>query len=141
MVGMTVVSLGTSAPELAVSISSAAGGDADLALGNAIGSNIANVLLILGLSAVVAPLVVRLQLVRVDVPVMIGTSILLVVLALDRTLSRLDGLILVTLLVCYLFSLIRRARGERNEHAVDGSETKGSARSALMDLGRVVVGM
>jgi cation:H+ antiporter len=70
VVGLTVVALGTSTPELAVSISAALNGKPDIALGNVVGSNIANVLLILGLSAVIAPLVVSRQLVRLDAPVM-----------------------------------------------------------------------
>jgi hypothetical protein len=83
VVGLTVVAFGTSAPELAVSVQSALTGEADVALGNVVGSNIFNVLLILGLSALVAPLVVAQQLVRLDVPLMIGASVLLLVLALD----------------------------------------------------------
>src|SRR5688572_15808045 len=77
VIGLTVVAFGTSAPELAVSVSSSLDGNADVAIGNVVGSNIFNVLFILGLAAVVAPLIVSQQLVRLDVPIMIGVSIIL----------------------------------------------------------------
>jgi cation:H+ antiporter len=102
VIGLTVVSFGTSAPELAVSTQSAFSGQADIALGNVIGSNIFNVLLILGISAVITPLVVQRQLVRLDVPVMIGISFLVLLLGLDGRLGRIDGLLLVTGLLIYI---------------------------------------
>ena len=83
VVGLTVVAFGTSAPELAVSVMFAFNGQADLALGNVVGSNIFNVLFILGISALIIPLVVNAQLVRFDVPVMIAVSVLLYVLSMD----------------------------------------------------------
>ncbi|WP_295362637.1 calcium/sodium antiporter [Arenimonas sp.] len=101
VVGLTVVSFGTSAPELAISVKSALDGQADLALGNVVGSNIFNVLFILGLSALVAPLVVDRQLIGQDVPILIGLSLLVGWMALDRDISRGDGLVLVLLLVAY----------------------------------------
>ena len=101
VVGLTVVSFGTSAPELAISVKSALDGQADLALGNVVGSNIFNVLFILGLSALVAPLVVDRQLIRQDVPILIGLSLLVGWMALDQDISRGDGLVLVLLLVAY----------------------------------------
>ena len=97
VVGLTVVAFGTSAPELAVSVMSAYEGQADLALGNVVGSNIFNVLFILGISALIVPLVVNQQLIRFDVPVMIGVSFLLLALCLDMSLSRVDGLLLLAL--------------------------------------------
>ena len=112
VVGLTVVAFGTSSPELAVTIQSALEGRADLALGNVVGSNVFNVLFILGLSGLVAPLVVSRQLVRVEVPVMIGVSGLVWVLALDGMLSRWEGILLVTALVAYLWFQLRMARKE-----------------------------
>ncbi len=94
VIGLTVVAYGTSAPELAVSVQSAFSVQADLALGNVVGSNIFNVLFILGLSALIAPLVVSQQLVRLEVPLMIGVSVLLAILALDGNLGRFDGALL-----------------------------------------------
>ncbi len=91
VIGLTVVAFGTSAPETAVSVQSALAGSGDLAIGNVVGSNIANVLLILGLTALIAPLTVSRQLIRLDVPIMIGASLVVFALAWDGELSRLDG--------------------------------------------------
>ncbi len=112
VVGLTVVAFGTSSPELAVTIGSAYAGQPDVALGNVVGSNIFNVLFILGISALIAPLVVAQQLVRLDVPVMIGTSILALLLALDGRIGRLDGLVLSSGMVAYTLFLIRQSRRE-----------------------------
>ena len=83
VIGLTVVAYGTSAPELAVSLQAAAAGRADLALGNVLGSNVFNVLFILGLTALLVPLRVTAKLIRLDVPIMIGVSFLLAILAWD----------------------------------------------------------
>ena len=112
VVGLTVVAFGTSAPELAVTVESAVAGQADVALGNVVGSNILNVLLILGLSALIAPLVVAQQLVRLDVPLMIGASVLTLLLALDGRIGRLDGLLLFSGIVAYTVFAIRQSRRE-----------------------------
>jgi cation:H+ antiporter len=114
VVGLTVVAFGTSSPELAVSIGSAWSGEADLALGNVIGSNIFNVLFILGLAALITPLVVVQQLIRLDVPVMIGSTVLLLLLALDGGISRLDGALLASGAVAYTWFLVRQSRKEAN---------------------------
>ena len=113
IIGLTVVSFGTSAPELAVSAQSALSGQADIALGNVIGSNVFNILAILGISALVAPLIVSRQLVRLDVPVMIGVSLLVFLLALDGDISRPDGLILLLGVVGYTGFLVLQALNER----------------------------
>jgi cation:H+ antiporter len=110
VVGLTVVALGTSSPEIAVTADAVLAGKGDLALGNVVGSNIFNVLFILGLSAVITPLLVAQQLIRQEVPIMIGTSLLLFVLALDRSIGRAEGLLLIVLLVAYVVFLIRQSR-------------------------------
>jgi cation:H+ antiporter len=110
VVGLTVVAFGTSSPEMAVSVGSALDGKVDLAMGNVVGSNIFNVLFILGASALITPLLVAQQLIRQEVPIMIGISLLLFVLALDRSISRVDGLIFVALLVAYTVFLVRQSR-------------------------------
>lgn len=110
MVGLTVVSFATSAPELAVSAGAALGGHPGLALGNVVGSNIANVLLVLGLSALAVPLLVQSRVVRADIPVMALLSAALVLLCLDGNLSRTDGLLLVTALVAYIALTVATAR-------------------------------
>ncbi|MEW5891605.1 MAG: calcium/sodium antiporter [Pseudomonadota bacterium] len=112
VVGLTVVAFGTSAPEMAVSVQSAWSGQVDIALGNAVGSNIFNVLVILGLSALITPLVVHQQVIRQEVPVMIGASLLLWALALDGGISRWEGFLLAGLVVGYTVLLIRQSRRE-----------------------------
>lgn len=112
VIGLTVVAFGTSSPELAVSASAAFSGDADIAVGNVVGSNIFNVLFILGLSALIAPLVVAQQLVRLDVPIMIAISVLMLVLGVDGKIGRVDGLLLFSLIVAYTVFLIRQSRKE-----------------------------
>lgn len=120
IIGLTVVSCGTSAPELAVSLQSAGIGQGDLALGNIIGSNIFNVLMILGLSAVVLPLTVARQLVRLDVPIMIGVSALMILFALDGQVGRSDGIILVVGSVIYTSFLVYQGRKESSALPSDG---------------------
>ena len=112
VVGLTIVSFGTSAPEVAVATGAALGGRADIAIGNVVGSNVFNVLFILGLSALITPLVVNAQLIRQEVPIMVGASCLLVALALDRTIGRLDAAVMLTLLVAYSAFLVVQSRKE-----------------------------
>jgi cation:H+ antiporter len=114
VIGLTVVAFGTSSPELAVSIGSAWSGETDIALGNVIGSNIFNVLFILGLAALIAPLIVAQQLIRLDVPLMIGVTILLLLIAMDGAISRFDGLLFASGAAVYTAYLVRQSRKERN---------------------------
>lgn len=114
VIGLTVVAFGTSTPELAVSVQAALSGSGDIAVGNVIGSNIANILLILGLSALLAPLVVSRQLVRLDVPVMVAAGALTFILVWDGRISRLDGCILLAGMLLYtLLLLITSKRAQR----------------------------
>ena len=112
VVGLTVVAFGTSAPEMAVSVQSAWSGQVDIALGNVVGSNLFNVLVILGLSALITPLVVHQQVIRQEVPVMIGASLLLWAFALDGGINRGEGFILAGLVAGYTVLLIRQSRRE-----------------------------
>ncbi len=126
VVGLTVVAFGTSAPELAVSVQSAFAGSTSLALGNVVGSNILNVLLILGLSAVVAPLVVHRQLVRIDVPLVIVASLATWALASDGHIGRLDGILLFASAVAYVgFSIHLSRRNGGGNNAETAPETEG----------------
>lgn len=143
IIGLTVVAYGTSAPELAVSVQSSLAGQADLALGNVVGSNIANVLLILGISASVAPLIVSRQLVRLDVPLMIGLSILLFLLAFDGRIGRLDGAFFILCAVGYsVFKLIQSRRESQtlDEQQVAPSPTKGVSQW-LIQIGFIIGGL
>lgn len=112
VIGLTVVAFGTSAPELAVSLQSAVGGQPDLALGNVVGSNIFNVLAVLGLTALIAPLVVHQQLVRFEVPLVVGLSVLILVMVQDGRIGALDGLLLVGGLIAYTVLVIRQSPRE-----------------------------
>jgi len=118
VVGLTVVAFGTSSPEMAVSIMAAFSGGAgsDIALGNVVGSNIFNILFILGLSAIITPLVVSLQLLRLDVPVMIGASILMLLLAVDGRVGRMDGIILFSGVIIYTIFVIYQGRKEAKQN-------------------------
>ena len=114
VIGLTIVAFGTGSPELAVGVRSAAAGQADIALGNVIGSNIFNVLFILGVSATVVPLVVAQQLVRLDVPIMIAASAAVYLAALDHIITAIEGLLLFTGIVVYTIVLIRQSRRDAN---------------------------
>lgn len=115
VIGLTVVAFGTSAPEIAVSVTAAVRGDGDIAVGNVVGSNIVNVLLILGASALVSPLVVRAVLIRRDVPVMIAASALVPVLLWNGRVGRVEGSLLVAGLVVWIALLVRWSRAEADE--------------------------
>lgn len=110
VVGLTVVAVGTSSPEMAVGVIASFQGNAGIATGNVIGSNIFNVLVILGLSALLRPLSVDRQLIRLDVPVMVGLSLLCWLMAVDGYISRLDGVCLLAGLGVYLAVLVRSSR-------------------------------
>lgn len=110
IIGITVVAFATSAPEIAVSLDAAYGGRPGLAIGNVIGSNIANILLILGLSAAMTPVKLQRRIVWMDVPVMVGVSLAVYLLALDQRLSALDGLIMLLLFSGFMVFQIVEAR-------------------------------
>jgi len=112
VVGLTIVAFGTSSPELAVSVGAALEGKTDIAIGNVVGSNIFNVLFILGISALITPLVVNVQLIRQEVPIMIGASLLLLALGLDGRLGLSDGLLLCALMAAYTVFLVVQSRRE-----------------------------
>ena len=111
VVGLTIVAVATSSPEFAVTTGAVLNGQPELAVGNVVGSNIANVLLILGLSALLLPLIARRRLVRLDVPVMVAMSVLLLVLALDGGISSWDGLLLLGLFIAHMTYSVVAVRG------------------------------
>ena len=116
IIGLTIVAYGTSAPEMSVSIMSSFSTESvDIAIGNVVGSNICNILLVLGLSSVVAPLVVTKQIIRSDVPIMIGVSLLLFMFALDGQISRVDSIILFIGGIIYTLSLIYQSSKQEAE--------------------------
>ena len=110
VVGLTVVAIGTSAPEFAVTVQAVLRDQTDLAVGNVVGSNIVNVLLILGIAALILPLAVKQQLVRIDVPVMIGLSVVLLLCSLDGLISTTDGLLLLMLWLTHTAAILILSR-------------------------------
>jgi cation:H+ antiporter len=146
VIGLTVVAFGTSAPEVAVSVQSALTGAADLALGNVVGSNICNILLILGLSATVAPLIVAHQLVRLDVPVMIGVSLLVLLFGFDGAIGPWDGAVLFAGAIGYTTFLVVQSRKESNaavkqEYAAETEGENLAPARPLASLGLILVGL
>jgi len=151
VIGLTIVAFGTSAPELAVSIRAALVGEADIAFGNVVGSNIFNILVILGLSAAITPLVVAQQLVRLDVPLMVGVTVLTVIFAQDANISRMEGVALFAGLIAYtafLFIQSRRENGavQQEYEAEFGERPKGAVQLAtnvflvIAGLGMLAIG-
>jgi cation:H+ antiporter len=149
VVGLTIVAFGTSAPEMAVSVASVMNGKADMAVGNVVGSNIFNVLFILGISALIVPLVVNRQLIRQEVPIMVGVSLLMLVVVLDGTVQVWEGAMLLATMVAYSVFLIVQSRRESaagaDAEALD-DELKAPAPSDWdarlpVQLGLIVVGL
>lgn len=121
VIGLTIVAIGTSLPEAAVSISAALKGSAEITIGNVVGSNIMNVLVILGLTSVICAVPVQRSTVRCEIPFVILMTVLLPVLGLfDNTVGRIDGIVLLAMLVLYLLYLMKMARnGATQEEAKD----------------------
>ncbi len=143
VIGLTVVAFGTSAPETAVSLEAALAGSGDIAVGNVIGSNIANILLILGLCALIAPLRVSRQLIRLDVPLMLGAGLLVYTLAWDGRVGRGEGAVLLACLAVYTALLIRAARRQRPGAGPDEFVAEFHAQPGAwpLQLLRVIVGI
>ena len=145
VVGLTVVAFGTSAPELAVSVSSAAAGDADIGVGNVVGSNVFNVLLILGLAATIGPLVVSQQIVRIEVPLLIAVSVVFFLFAANGNISTLEGCALTAGIIIYTVWAVRRSRKETRaiqaEYESEFSAKETSGRGIVIDIALVVAGL
>jgi cation:H+ antiporter len=143
VVGLTVVAFGTSAPELSISLLSLLKGQADLSVGNVIGSNIANILLILGSSALLAPLVVSKQLVRFDVPIMIAASLLVLFLSWNGRLDRGEGALLVVALILYTTVLIwiQKKKDERDDETREESALGKGLTRVVVYIAFVLVGL
>ena len=123
IIGLTIVAMGTSAPEAAVSISAALKGSAEITIGNIMGSNILNILIILGLAAVITPLAVERSTVRREMPFLVGISLLLLFQGWDGVISFLDGLILTVLFAAYLTYLLVRAKSQPQEQEPSGQRS------------------
>ncbi len=137
VIGLTVVAFGTSSPELAVGVQSGLAGQADIAVGNVVGSNIFNVLVVLGLAALITPLVVHQQLVRFEVPLLVGLSVLVLVMAQDGRIGPFDGLLLVGCLIAYTVLVIRLS--PREAAAVEAEYAEGVGVATVGWLARLPV--
>ncbi len=115
IIGLTIVAMGTSAPEAAVSISAALNGSAEITIGNIVGSNIMNILIILGLSAVVTTLAVAKSTVKYEIPFMIAITVMLLLLGLDGTVGLIDGIIILAAFALYMAYLFRMAKNNKDE--------------------------
>ena len=146
VIGLTVVAFGTSSPELAVSLKAAFANSSDISLGNVVGSNIFNILFVLGISSLFLPLFVSQQLVRLDVPLMIIASVLVLILGLDGNIGRVDGLLLFTGIIAYIVFLIKKSRKEKTEIVKEYTQEYGNAiikpkRRIPMFIGFIVAGL
>lgn len=115
VIGLTIVAIGTSMPEFFVSIVSAIKGTPDLAVGNIVGSNIFNVLLIVGVAATVAPIAIQRATVRRDIPIAIVASIMLTFMMFDDNISRIDALILFAAFIAFIWITLRNSKNDANE--------------------------
>lgn len=141
VVGLVLVGFGTSAPELAVNLTAAWHGRYQMAVGNVVGSNVANIGLILGVSALIAPLAVRARLLRIEVPLVVATSIVLWLLALDGTLGRYDAALLLSGFVGLLWLVARDARKESAAVRAELSEAATTQTEFKRNLLRLAVGL
>ncbi|MEX1137355.1 MAG: calcium/sodium antiporter, partial [Balneolales bacterium] len=146
VIGLTVVAYGTGAPEIAVSVKAVISGQADISVGNIIGSNIINILLILGLAAVIMPMTVSHKLIQLDVPLLIITSVVVLFMGLDGIFSQADGLILFAVLIVYTVFLIFNSRlkegNDLSEYAGESSPSgKKTAITWVLDIGLIVGGI
>ncbi|WP_106475714.1 calcium/sodium antiporter [Phytohalomonas tamaricis] len=145
VIGLTVVAFGTSAPETAVSVQAAFNGSGDLAVGNVVGSNIANVLFILGLTALVAPLVVSRQLIRLDVPILIVACLVTFALAWNGALGRLDGALLFAGIIAYTVFMVVSSRREGQAQSAEANGTNAEqaprANAWFIDTALLIVGL
>lgn len=150
VIGLTIVAMGTSAPETAVSISSALKGSADITIGNVVGSNLINILIILGICSVITSLAVSKETVMVDIPVTIGATVLVFLLGLDGKITLIDGIIITTCFIAYLVYLFvatkknLRSDSENELENSDESEKKNSLIKAIifaiLGLAAIIIG-
>ncbi len=145
VIGLTVVAFGTSAPELAVSVKAAYAGQAELAIANAVGSNIFNVLFILGVSALIMPLIISKQLIRQDVPIMVMVSVLVFWFVQDGQISRIEASILFIGLIAYTAFLFYQGKSQNAKETEDDEiaelikEPKPMWQSAALVVGGLVL--
>ena len=139
--GLTVVSLGTSAPELIVSIKSALNGNPDIAMGNVVGSNIANLGLVLAITAIMFPIAVNRKVLRIDWPVMVFFAALAFIFGLDNLITRFEGGVLLVTLVVYIYKLLQRGKSHLDNGDIEidtDTEKESMMKLILLLLGGMV---
>ncbi len=145
VVGLTVVAFGTSAPEIAVSVNAALSGNTDIAVGNVVGSNIFNVLFILGLSALIAPLIVNAQIIRQEIPILVGACLLLFAISTDDRISFSESILLLSALITYTVFLIIQSRREsqatKDEYAAENMKTSNWDKPVYVQVALIIVGL
>jgi len=141
--GLTVVGFGTSSPELVVSVNAALSGHGNIAIGNVIGGNLFNILIILGISAIISPLKIKLQLHKIDIPVLIAVTIGFMFMFADRHISRVEGVILVIAIVLYTLLNLFFARRAKNTNKNFKPENTPTIANTLWywSVGMVVLGV
>ncbi len=127
IIGLTIVAFGTSAPELVISLKAAAADSGDISLGNVIGSNICNIGLILGLSALIRPLNIQLKTIRFDVPFMLSASIIFIFFSLGLKLDRIEGIVLFVGFIFFIVFNIRSINKEKKKEVIKKIENNPSA--------------
>ena len=137
VVGLTIVAMGTSAPEAAVSITAALKGNASIAIGNVVGSNILNILIILGITAVITSVAIQKSTLWVEIPYMLVVTIVLIIMGLDGSVSRIEGVILWVMFIIYLAYLFYLAKNRKEENEEVETSTWKLILSAI--VGGVVV--
>lgn len=145
VVGLTVVAFGTSAPEVAVSVNAALSGSTDIAVGNVVGSNIFNTLFILGISALITPLLVHAQIIRQEIPILIGSCLMLFALSADDRITFAESILLLVTLGAYTLFLIIQSRKEsqsiQDEYAAENVKQTSWDAPVYVQLGLIAIGL
>lgn len=134
VIGLTIVAMGTSAPEAAVSISAAFSGNADITIGNIVGSNILNIFIILGVSSVITTLAVAKSTIKYEIPFMTAITLLLLLLGLDGEIGLIDGIILIAAFALYMFYLFRMAKNNKEEQDAESKKKMGIAKAIIFTI-------
>lgn len=140
IIGMTIIAYGTSTPELAASIA-AAGQHTQLILGNVVGSNISNIGMVIGISAILVPLVAQKTTVRKEVPIMIGASLLLILLSLDNGISQWEGGLLIVGLIAFTYYVYRGAKKQRDNNSTENTMESIRKNKFVRPIGLVALGI
>jgi cation:H+ antiporter len=142
VVGLTIVAFGTSAPELLISVKAALAGSPDMTMGNVVGSNICNLALVLGLTALISPIRVNSDSIKIDWPVAMGSSLLLyfVLKVMDPSLGWIEGIVFLSLLFLYTFYIIRKSRRETKAQMVKDDELPKASNSPVKDILYILIG-